>query len=428
MNFDLDLNFKEFLISKIPIMKDEELLKLLLEYCNISNDLIIFNTSGSPGSKGTSSIISLKKDKIREINNELNNIKETYTNHTKYLTRTSKENKNNNNENRPKILNLINNESKKIKSHKIETKSLIEAIINCSLNFYEQQSENNNKKIVNSSMSIVSNRMYHIMNNLKGENLGKFIIRIYYSNLSNKNKYLLNLLKEIASILLYLQNECGFIHGDFHSGNIIIIPKNGINNENELVNINDLENNNYKIFFIDFGNSTIRLPLNNDNSLILSTPSDENIKRKNSLDLNKYPSLRGVDLFHLIQSLDSIEKDEFIFEGNMNNEYYNLFKKIIIKIKTMYHFNSFIKINDIYNFTRSNNFGLQNNSILYPQEFINLNINSIEENITPVKINTQKKNNGENRLRRISKSLFNNSNNNNGSPFKKHKYNLNKNL
>ena len=275
-------------------------------------------------------------------------------------------------------------------------------------------------------MSIVSNRMYHIMNNLKGEGLGVFIIRIYYSDLPNKNIYLLDLLQKVANILLDLQDKCGFIHGDFHSGNIIIIPENGINDKKKLINIKDLENENYKIVFIDFGNSSVKLPVNNNGRLILSTPSRENIKREKPLDLEEYSSLKGIDLFHLIQNLDSIEKSEFTFEGNKNDQKFNLFKSFIIKIKTMYRFSSSNTFKNMYDFTRSNNFKLQDNSILYPDKFMELNINNIEGIIipekinTPKKINTQKKNNGKNSLRGISTSLFNDNNNNsnNNSPSK----------
>lgn len=285
--------------------------------------------------------------------------------------------------------------NKIIKSHKLSGKALIESILNCTLNYY------NNEIIMNTYVNFHNSRLRQIMNIAPGIKFSKFIINLYNNNdinNINKNRILLDILKEIAIELNDLQELCGFIHGDLHTGNIFIDKD---------------KDENYKITFIDFDYSYVRIPLNNINNnrnnrnnrnvnninnnkrMNISINENRNINQnqktpilvgatvvnlgnKNIMNIEEDESLKAIDLFHLIGHL-SIEDEE---QGNNfnNKKNYKLYKTFIKKIADQ-SFNNFNKkqINtyeNFHKFERSNDFKNINTINLIPENFINI-INDI---------------------------------------------------
>ena len=212
------------------------------------------------------------------------------------------------------------------------------------------------------------------MNIAEGVEFGRYILILYNRNdinIINKNTILLNLLYNISSKLLDLQNNCGFIHGDFHSSNIFY---------DESID---------KIKFIDFGYSTILMPntniiINENNNLknyvTLTVPTDANINMYGELNLFKYIHYRAIDLIHLIENLYSIDRNEF---NNNNNykEYYNTIKNLRNEFYGL-KYDKLIKENPrnisfrtIHNFTRSKFLDELGNNVLeklYPYNFIKI--------------------------------------------------------
>jgi hypothetical protein len=270
--------------------------------------------------------------------------------------------------------------NKIIKSHKLSGKALIESILNCTLNYY------NNEIIMNTYVNFHNSRLRQIMNIAPGIKFSKFIINLYNNNdinNINKNRILLDILKEIAIELNDLQELCGFIHGDLHTGNIFIDKD---------------KDENYKITFIDFDYSYVRIPLNNINNNkrmnisinenlninqnqkipILIGATVVNLENKNIMNIEENESLKAIDLFHLIGHL-SIEDEE---QGNnfKNKKNYNIYQTLIKKIANQ-SFNNFNqkKINTyekFHKFERSNDFKNINTFNLIPENFINI-INDI---------------------------------------------------
>ena len=120
------------------------------------------------------------------------------------------------------------------------------------------------------------------MKKINGQSLQEYILE-YCSN-SNK---LLDILKRVAEKLSLLQNNCGFIHGDFHSMNIMI--------------------SNNQIYFIDFGRSSIMVPTDNG-FIILAGYIDDILTRKRiEENILEYPHLKAVDLFHLFNDISQYD-------------------------------------------------------------------------------------------------------------------------
>ena len=139
---------------------------------------------------------------------------------------------------------------------------------------------------------------------------------------------------------------CGFIHGD-------------LNEQNIFVNAETLD-----ITFIDFGKSSIKLPIYTNYNLILFAPSDENLDFQYILDLNIFEQLKAIDLFYLIEKLSRFNRVAF---SNFNN-----YLDIINLIKINYK----IKVNssmELFEFVHSNKF-FDNSEIikLYPENFIRI--------------------------------------------------------
>ena len=103
-------------------------------------------------------------------------------------------------------------------------------------------------EITNSMQNVHTKEIKFVMNKVKDIDLGNYILNLYKRddiNSYQKETITFNLLQKIAEKLKYLQDNFSFIHGDFHSGNIFVQQKN---------------NNDYNIKFIDVEYSTIKLP------------------------------------------------------------------------------------------------------------------------------------------------------------------------
>jgi hypothetical protein len=352
-----------YLYKNIPILKNQYLFNSVLEYCK---QLKKYTKSDKE--------YYLKQGIIKKINSELIQLKNNY----------EKINSINSNSN------IINKNNKIIKRHELKADGLIEGIINCAVHYYS------NDSTVKSNLKIsTNNKFYQIMNKANGNTLSEFIIELYNSDIPNKNLFLLDVLKIIALKLDNLQNSCDFIHGDLHSGNIFI----------------NYENNTINITFIDFGYTTIKFP--NKNDLLISGITESNLQRKYQLNLKEEPLLRAVDLFHLIQDLES-------YKFSLNKKEYHkfdLFFDLINKIQNIYFKNFDTKLLKKYKsnhfFTSSNDFYSKKNieqrssfEILIPENFI-INISDL------VNINNNNNKLQESKVKGKGKGLFGNNNNNN---------------
>jgi len=267
--------------------------------------------------------------------------------------------------------NIENNNKSKItynknivtKSYEIDALGLIEGIILCTLNYYKNRNKNNNKKFPNINVSISNNetKLNLKMSIASGKDLGNYIIDLYKKNINvnDKNSELFNILIEISRKLDYLQKNCGFIHGDFHSGNIFVDKKVDENNGREK----------YIITFIDFEYSTIKLPSNKN--IILTSPVTENRSRSDILNLDE-DGLKALDIFHLIEDLKTFQmKNKTVREFNGN---FKKFQDFIDKLDRIYP-NKELE-SKIHISTRKKDFF--NNSFLnlYPENFLTIKLNN----------------------------------------------------
>ena len=365
MNINENLSFfppknniflNNYLYKNIPILKNINLFNSIIEYCK---QLKKYTKTDKES--------HLRLGIINEINSNLTHIKNNY----------EKINSINSDSN------IINKNNKIIKRHELRADGLIEGIINCAVHYYS------NDSTVNSNLKIsTNNHFYQMMNKANGITLSEFIIELYNSDIPNKNLFLLDVLKEIALKLDYLQKSCGFIHGDFHSGNIF-------------VNYLD-ENNSINITFIDFGYTTIQFP--NKNNLLISGITEVNLQRRYQLNLEEEPLLKAVDLFHLIQDLKSYELNNNIFTpffdliNKIQNIYFKNFDKKLLKKYKSNHF--FTSSTDFY--SKKNNNKKNSFEILIPENFIqNIDDLLINNNNNKIPISPLNK----------SKGLFGNNNN-----------------
>jgi hypothetical protein len=204
-----DAKFKDELLQKIPILKHNNLLDLVLQF-------------------GKARKVENIDDKKRAISSAIRKINGVVRQNV-YNYESS--------------VNKIGN--KYVKSHELSAHGLLEAIVNCALHYFESSIT------VNSSMKISNNGnlLLQIMNNVKYMSLGYYISELYNRdniNEDEKNKLLLEILKKIAIKLEYLQSKYKFIHGDFHMNNIYIS-----------VNVSENGSLIVDIRFIDFGQTII---------------------------------------------------------------------------------------------------------------------------------------------------------------------------
>ena len=343
---DLESEYVEHLYEHIPILKysidDIPLLQQVLNYC--------LECKINRGNKES----FIRYNSLENIRLSLNQI-------TKKINSNSGFNNNN-----TYVIENKKNSSKIIKVVPIKPLALIEAIIFCTLDYINKNKyKNNNKKFI-PNINITSNneKLYLKMSKAPGISLGHFIIDIYKDNeIDNKDQLLLDILIDISKKLEYLQKNYGFIHGDFHSGNIFV----------------EYDNNTRKIIinFIDFEYSTIKL-LSNKENIILTSPVSENISRRNILNLdekNEY-SLKALDLFHLIEDLNTFQmKTETVraFNGNFKK-----FQDFVDKLKSLYKINGSLN-GKIHISTRKNNFFNNSFSNLYPENFSKIKLNNFPE-------------------------------------------------
>ena len=174
----------------------------------------------------------------------------------------------------------------------------------------------NIKNIINNKNTIPEYKMCHYGDNqvgilvMKEYNLGS--IENYVWNKSNFD-VLKNVIKQVIYSTIFAYNKKGFIHGDLHTGNILLKPKrkNEIYYEKKLLILDDLE-----VVIMDFEKSKlnqqdkINVVMNNIIKFIASIVST---CIKNELDFN-------IDI-------KKISKLKSTFNENIN--YYNELEKII---------------------------------------------------------------------------------------------------
>lgn len=115
----------------------------------------------------------------------------------------------------------------------------------------------NIKNIINNKNTISNYKMCHYGDKqigilvMKEYNLGS--IDNYIWN-ENNIELLKNVIKQVIFSTIYAYEKKGFIHGDLHSGNVLLKPKRKciINYETKILNINDLE-----VVIMDFEKSKL---------------------------------------------------------------------------------------------------------------------------------------------------------------------------
>lgn len=353
-NFGLESRLQSCLLEKIPILgsNDNELLNFVINYCiNKGNNISIYN-------------IKRTLDKLYK-----NNEPDKRAERSMLPGRSSEEQP----EGFPKINKVVNKDMNKIiKSYKITCNALIESMIQCTLTCYFRLNRlripnmiENTLNIIPSSSNVRFKNNYILsqtMNEITGDLLSNYIVNFYKKDdltINQKNQKILDLLIHISYKLGELQSNYGFIHGDFHSGNIFI-SENG------------------NIIFIDFEYSTIRLYIdklfNQKNYVTLSSPIIPDIQFNYPLDITIKPWLKAVDMFHLINELKTLT--------GFGEKYYKHYQLFIKKIENLYFYKDIDK--DIRKFERIHNFAMSyhfNNlsfKILYPENFCTLTLNKID--------------------------------------------------
>ena len=340
--YGIDGNNQLYNSKSTPDVNGTLLLQLILNYCKdcklIRSTLKYYNIRDNSLSK-----INLFLKKMIKTEKKLNGFN------------------NNENNNKSKVTYTKN---KAIKKNNIDALGLIEGIILCTLNYYKIKNKNNNKKFPNINVNISNNqpKLNLKMSIAPGKDLGNTIIDLYKdSKVTDKNSELFNILIEISKKLDYLQKNCGFIHGDFHSGNIFVDKK--INEKNG--------KKKYIITFIDFEYSTIKLPSNQN--IILTSPVTENISRSDILNLDEEDGIKALDLFHLIEDLKTFQmKIETVREFNGN---FKQFQDFVNKLSSLYKINVHLN-GKIHISTRKNSFFNESFSNLYPENFSKIKLNN----------------------------------------------------
>jgi hypothetical protein len=168
------------------------------------------------------------------------------------------------------------------------------------------------KKYTNISNS-AKNFMSFEMEKIDNETLWEYMDRTYNENNDN-NLYMI--LIRICDILKFYQDNLNFVHGDLHYDNILI------------------ENNTKKIYFIDFGRSSIKVPIDYSEVINEQTKKFNNwylvdniydISYEQDIEYNDTNNAKSVDLILLIFRV-------LEFFGNNENKIVKLRKYLINEI------------------------------------------------------------------------------------------------
>jgi hypothetical protein len=259
---------------------------------------------------------------------------------------------------------LNNGDKTYIKTHKLNASGLIEAIIQFTLNYYNEKicpklidmKIHNTRFQKNNLTKNIRKRFQQKMEYYNSDNylsLGNYMYILFNSyefTEEEKIKQLKLILTKITKKLIELQNY-SFIHGDFHSGNIYI-------------NIND-----DSVYFIDFGYSAIKLPMNNGDltPFLLCVPISTYTSSDNkNLRLPYDDYLKKIDLFHLIENLNTFQYSYEPGNKKINSNFINF----INSIRSIYYNNNMKDLSGKrHKFTCSYNLDSLND-FLIPENFI----------------------------------------------------------
>jgi hypothetical protein len=297
---ELDENYLIQLREKIPVLQNNLLLQLVLNYAielcqfkqNISSTLHKINQT----------LVVLSQ--LETIPSNLNMNQVETENNSNFKTYTYENN--------------INNRIY-VKILPLNAQSLIEAIVQFTLHFY---SPNSCPEIV--SMLIQKNDRMQFQLKMQNYNSSKYTSLQDYllfimnnENISDDDKIenYKNIFIQVANKINELQ-QIGFIHGDFHSNNIYV----------DSVNRN--------IHIIDCGFSCIPLPLKNDSltAFLLCVPVKEYLSDQNTrfrVPNSSFEELTKIDLFNLMEDL-------FSYLNNPNENYEKNFIKMMKYIRSLY--------------------------------------------------------------------------------------------
>ena len=377
INNTIDLKYFNFLKENIPILRNDTLWNYVMDYVNVINNI--------------------KHSSVQKCIENINKtLEDMHNNAVSYNT-----NQMNNLKNGIVFKKKIENNIKILKKHNLTAVGLIEGIIQLTLHYYDKD------VTLLSTLKKKKSKLWQVMLFSENKTLGEIIFEIYKSNSNNfdKNNKCLMIFKEIAKKLNDLQEKCGFIHGDFHSGNILI-------NENPKL-----------IQFIDFGYSYICLPGTN---LTIFVPIQDNLNGSLSKISNNNNS-KSADLFRLIESFNNDETHVFKdLIKQISERYFRNFNKSIYTRQPKKNLNGFKGLP--IPFSRSSYFlnkkasNISESSFRYvsPDEFLEFTLDSNSLLHHPLDNSFLKKNNRNttqikssfNSIKSIKSSLFENENEN----------------
>ncbi len=312
-----------YLIEKLPFLNNPELIKLLKSYSTLLKRYLSSPISPRSYSSTKTELRNCLNEIYKLVNSTTNLIESetlgfkriintvgsnTFEKHVYYTAnRIIKKNKHSKRENLPYLLN--------------------EAIINIVLEYICMTNDRidvpqfrrfTQVRETNNSESSRINYNYE-MEKIQGITLHDYILSKDFNI-----KVLRNILHQIIEILTFLQNTCGFFHGDLNTSNIMLIKqskKKNLNEEEineEEINeeeINEEEINGkkkfdkeYKVKLIDFGFSLIDTNyLNNQTKYVLTNTRSLNTDRlfidftsNGNLNRESKKNLKYIDFYHLL--------------------------------------------------------------------------------------------------------------------------------
>lgn len=177
------------------------------------------------------------------------------------------------------------------------------------------------KNIINNKNTISNYKMCYYGDNqigilvMKEYNLGS--VDNYNWN-ENNFELLKNVIKQVVFSIIYAYNIKGFIHGDLHSGNILLKPKrnNIINYENKTLILNDLE-----VVVMDFEKSKLQQKnkitdlIKNIDKLFSSIINSNNMKLYIDYDRNKLIKFKSsfLDNINYYDEIELIINNMYIY-------------------------------------------------------------------------------------------------------------------
>ncbi len=222
------------------------------------------------------------------------------------------------------------------------------------------------------SKDLKTSRIY--MENIEGLSLFDYLTKMNIddTNIDKLINRVLNIIIKICDILIYLQNNFGFIHFDLHLGNILI--GNKIDNKE-------------KVYLIDFGFSSINF--NRKNEINNQNNKDNQDNQDNIFIVNKSKNIlyskkderngiktESIDMFNLMLRLMMYLKTRIKIynNGNEKSSENKLYKKLFILLNQLFSFEKDIM--------KTKKLDINNSETFESETIFNLLYNNLKEKIS----------------------------------------------